>query len=183
MYRPIVVAAFGFVLVGCHTRVDEAADSAAAAALNEVGRAEMRSSTGVSLGTLRLVRGPQRVLIFGTLNYLPAGTHGIHIHTVGKCEAPSFESAGSHFNPTGAKHGLENPNGPHAGDFPNLVADQSNKSIVNLSSTMVTLDNAPRTGLFDADGSAIVIHAGEDDQKSDPSGNSGARIACGLITQ
>ena len=113
---------------------------------------------------------------------LPPGTHGIHFHAVGKCEGGStaFSTAGAHFNPLGKQHGLENPNGPHAGDAPNIVTPAGGVGKVAFSTGRVVL--TPGTmSLFDADGSAIVIHANADDQVSQPSGNSGARIACGVV--
>jgi superoxide dismutase, Cu-Zn family len=113
---------------------------------------------------------------------LPAGTHGIHFHEVGKCEggATAFSTAGAHYNPAGREHGLNNPNGPHAGDAPNIVIPASGMGTVALSTNRVTLTPGTMT-LFDADGSAIVIHANADDQLSQPAGNSGARIACGVV--
>jgi Cu-Zn family superoxide dismutase len=113
---------------------------------------------------------------------LPAGTHGIHFHAVGKCEGgtTAFSTAGAHYNPLGKEHGLENPRGPHAGDAPNIVTPAAGFGKVAFSTTRVTLSGGP-TSLFDADGSSIVVHANADDQMSQPSGNSGARIACGVV--
>lgn len=114
---------------------------------------------------------------------LPAGTHGIHFHEVGKCDGranPAFSTAGGHYNPMGKEHGLENPKGPHAGDNPNIVIPASGVGKVAFSTDRVSL--TPGTSsLFDADGSSLVIHAGADDQVTNPAGNSGARIACGVI--
>jgi len=113
---------------------------------------------------------------------LPPGTHGIHFHQVAKCEggATAFSTAGAHYNPTGREHGLQNPNGPHAGDAPNIVIPAGGVGRVAFSTNRVTLTPGTLT-LFDADGSAIVIHANADDQVSQPAGNSGARIACGVV--
>ena len=114
---------------------------------------------------------------------LPAGTHGIHFHEVGKCEGsttPPFSTAGGHYNPMGKEHGLENPKGSHAGDNPNIVIAASGVGKVAFSTNRVSL--TPGTAsLFDADGSSLVIHAGADDQVTNPAGNSGARIACGVV--
>jgi Cu-Zn family superoxide dismutase len=145
--------------------------------------AAMRSASGTLLGTLAFAPTSSGVRISGTLTGLPPGTHGIHFHQVVRCDPPDFTSAGSHFNPAGAQHGLENPQGPHAGDLPNITADAAGRASVDLRSPRVTLDSTPPHGLFDADGTALVIHAAADDQRTDPSGNSGARIACGVITR
>jgi superoxide dismutase, Cu-Zn family len=107
---------------------------------------------------------------------LPAGPHGAHVHTVGKCEGPKFESAGAHWNPGDKKHGLENPAGPHAGDMPNLTVAAD-----GTGSLTFTLPGGTFAELFDADGSAMMIHQGPDDMKTDPSGESGGRIACGVF--
>lgn len=107
---------------------------------------------------------------------MPAGTHGAHVHTAGRCDAPGFESAGGHWNPTNMKHGTMNPQGPHQGDVPNLIVDSGGRGTV-----ASTIPGATMANLLDADGAAFVIHAGPDDLKTDPSGNSGGRIACGVF--
>lgn len=113
---------------------------------------------------------------------LPAGTHGIHFHQVGKCEggATPFSTAGGHYNPMGMEHGLNNPKGPHAGDNPNVEIPASGAGAISFTTNRVTLTPGPTT-LLDADGSALVIHAGADDQVTNPSGNSGGRIACAVV--
>lgn len=111
---------------------------------------------------------------------LPSGPHGVHIHDVGKCEPPGFASAGGHFNADAKQHGLENSNGPHNGDLPNLIVGADGTG--TLSTVNSRLVDLPRgENIFHGDGVAFVIHAGPDDQKTDPSGNSGARIACGAF--
>jgi Cu-Zn family superoxide dismutase len=114
---------------------------------------------------------------------LPHGVHGIHVHAVGRCDAPEFTSAGSHWNPANREHGTSNPQGPHAGDLPNVEVSAN-----GVLGQAVTLANATLTGpagapnvLLDADGAALVLHATADDYTTDPSGNSGARIACAVI--
>ena len=113
---------------------------------------------------------------------LPEGTHGIHFHEVGKCEggATAFSTAGGHYNPMGMEHGLQNPKGPHAGDNPNIVIPAGGVGHVSFTTNRVSLTPGPTT-LLDSDGSALVIHANADDQMTNPSGNSGGRIACGVV--
>ena len=137
---------------------------------------------GKSLGVLTLTAMDGQVHITGQLQGLPGGDHGIHIHEKGACDAAGkFESAGGHFNPTDHKHGKDNPEGPHAGDLPNIAASaEGGGALVDIMDDSVALGDGDNS-LFDADGSAIVVHADPDDYKSDPSGNSGDRIACGVI--
>jgi superoxide dismutase, Cu-Zn family len=138
---------------------------------NEVGRATFTTRDGDVLVQVQLQ---------GFASAEP-GEHGIHIHTTGAC-TPDFQAAGGHFNPANTQHGLENPNGPHAGDLPNMTIDENGNATYEAVTERATLGDATNT-LFDSDGSALVIHAGPDDQVSDPAGNSGDRIACGVIEQ
>mgnify|MGYP001597518891 CR=1 FL=1 len=111
---------------------------------------------------------------------LAAGVHGVHFHTIGMCDAPAFTSSGGHFNPGGTHHGLANPAGPHAGDLPNMTVDASGNADYDVTTNRVSL--TPGTNdLFGADGSALVVHAAPDDNMTDPAGNAGARIACGVV--
>ena len=110
---------------------------------------------------------------------LPAGEHALHFHAVPKCEAP-FTSAGSHFNPAMKKHGMQNPEGPHAGDLPNLLVEADGSADTVFAVPAALLARGPG-GVFQPEGAAVVVHAGRDDQRTDPSGNSGARLACGVI--
>jgi Cu-Zn family superoxide dismutase len=148
----------------------------------ERATAKMINTAGATVGTATItptVRGTG-VLINITLNGLPAGTHALHIHTVGKCDTPDFVSAGGHFNPGGKEHGTENPNGAHAGDLPNVEFLARGEDHVSVAVGGVTLGPGPNS-LFHPGGTALVIHASPDDNKTDPSGNAGARIACGVI--
>lgn len=146
------------------------------------GIATLRSSSGATVGALRLEPAENgSVRMFGVVTGIPSGTHGIHIHAVGRCDAPDFASAGGHFNPGGRAHGLSNPAGAHAGDAPNIVADATGSAAVDVTFPSASLRLGHAASLWDTDGSAVVIHASADDQQSDPSGNSGARIACGVI--
>jgi Cu-Zn family superoxide dismutase len=107
---------------------------------------------------------------------LPAGTHGAHVHTIGRCDGPDFTTAGGHWNPTAKKHGSMNAQGPHEGDLPNLIVGTDGRGTIG-----ITIPGATMAGLLDADGSALVVHANPDDLMTDPSGNSGGRIACGVF--
>jgi Cu-Zn family superoxide dismutase len=138
--------------------------------------AQLASATGAPVGraTATEVGGGVRFTV--DASGMPPGTHGAHIHMVGRCDAPGFESAGGHWNPTQMKHGAMNPQGPHQGDLPNLVIGNDGRGTIG-----ATIPGTTMAGLLDADGAAMVIHAGQDDLKTDPSGNSGARIACGVF--
>jgi Cu-Zn family superoxide dismutase len=150
-------------------------------AVGERAAAPLRNAEGQVLGMAIFTQEAQGVRISVTVKGLSPGEHGIHIHSVGKCEPPDFLSAGPHFNPTNKKHGLTNPEGPHAGDLPNLVAGEDGSAVYEHITDRVTLTPG-ELSLFDEDGSSLVIHAGPDDQMTDPAGNSGARVLCGVIT-
>jgi Cu-Zn family superoxide dismutase len=153
---------------------------AAPALAADKASAVLKDAQGTEVGKATLTTTPSGVLIGLDLTALPAGDHAFHIHAVGKCEPPKFESAGPHFNPDTTKHGLMNPEGPHAGDMPNLHVPDSGKLTVEVLNPTVTL--SAESALLDADGSAIVVHAGADDYQTDPAGKAGDRIACGVIT-
>jgi superoxide dismutase, Cu-Zn family len=142
--------------------------------------ADIVNAAGEKIGTAKFVPSAGGVRVDVDVSQLPPGTHGIHIHTVGKCEGPDFKTAGGHFNPASKKHGRDNPAGPHNGDLPNLEVGPDGKATTSLLDTNVTLSDGPNS-LFQAGGTSIVIHADQDDYKTDPAGNSGARIACGVI--
>jgi Cu-Zn family superoxide dismutase len=146
----------------------------------DTASAVLKDATGKDVGKATLTLTPSGVLVRLDLTAVPPGDHAFHIHAVGKCEPPKFESAGPHFNPDETKHGLMNPEGPHAGDMPNLHVPAEGKLQVEILNAMVTL--SAEAALLDADGAALVIHAAADDYKTDPAGNAGDRIACGVIT-
>jgi len=142
--------------------------------------APLKDAQGKEVGSVNLAQTPHGVLINVSVKGLPPGEHAFHVHAVGKCEPP-FTSAGGHFNPGGKKHGLLVAEGHHAGDMPNLHVPQSGDLTVEILNADIALDKGKPNSVFDADGSAIVIHAGSDDYKGDPAGNAGGRIACGVI--
>lgn len=175
--RPIVFVSAAFAatmlapLAGCVT--DEPLGGAPMPLVNAAGQ---------TIGEVRAWQTPGGVTFRIVASGLPHGVHGIHVHAVGRCDPPDFASAGPHWNPAARKHGMNNPLGPHAGDLPNVTVAAN-----GVLGETVTLTGASLTGpgpagvLLDSDGAALVIHAAADDYVTDPSGNSGARIACAVI--
>jgi len=141
-----------------------------------VAVAQLRTAAGADAGraTAREVEGGLRFT--ADVQGLPPGPHGLHVHAVGRCDAPDFQTAGGHWNPTAAKHGANNPQGPHQGDLPNLTVGADGRGTAAL-----TVPGATLAGLLDADGGSMMVHAAADDLQTDPAGNSGARIACGVF--
>jgi len=135
------------------------------------------NASGQSIGTVRAWQTAGGVSFRVNASGLPHGIHGIHVHAVGRCDGPDFTSAGPHWNPAGKHHGLNNPAGPHAGDLPNVEVAAN-----GVLQATVVLSGASMASLLDSDGAALVLHAAPDDNMTDPSGNSGARIACAVIT-
>lgn len=142
----------------------------------------MKNGQGAMLGTVVLTETAAGVRVAGQLKNLPVGTHGLHFHQVGKCDPPDFKSAGDHFNPLHKQHGDLNPQGPHAGDLENVTVGANGNLSLEVVAKNLTLRAGPNS-LIQPGGASLVIHAKADDRKTDPSGNSGDRIACGMITQ
>jgi len=144
--------------------------------------ADIKDAAGKTVGEAILEQRDDAVQISATFNDLPSGPHAFHIHEVGTCDPP-FESAGGHLNPTSRQHGFEATTGAHAGDLPNLVVPSSGEVKAEILARDVRLSAASGTALLDDDGSSLVLHEKADDHKTDPAGNSGARIACGIVAR
>lgn len=169
MTRPLWLLFGPALLAGCMTTSERAQGGA---------EATLASSDGGTRGVIKIAEAAGGLRVDVDAEALPAGTHGIHVHTTGRCDSPDFTSAGPHWNPTERKHGRENPEGAHHGDLPNIVIGSDGRGKLSF-----TLPSASFAQLFDADGASIIIHATADDYRTDPSGNSGGRIACGVISQ
>lgn len=143
----------------------------------------MMNTKGETIGEARLTQKPGGVEINLDASKLPQGVHGFHIHENGSCDIPTFESAGGHFNPTNAKHGFDTPGGPHAGDLPNIQVKAYGNVSTSVLAEMVTLEKGKKNSLLKEGGTALIIHSKADDYKSQPAGNAGERIACGVIAE
>lgn len=154
--------------------------TALAAGAQEVAEGTFRDAKGMEVGRVTIEHMPSETLLYLKLHDLPPGEHAVHLHAVGKCEPP-FDSAGPHFNPTGRKHGKDNPEGAHMGDLPNVKVGTDGKAEAQFELKGLDLKRTTGNSLLDGDGASVVIHAGPDDYKTDPSGNSGARIACAVV--
>ena len=175
MTRLALVVLLTLALAGCAAMTQQSSTQASATA-------DLKNASGQSVGTATFteVSGVVRILV--EVKGLPPGTKGVHLHEVGKCEGPQFTTAGGHFNPEKKQHGTLNPQGAHAGDLPNIVVDGAGNGRLETTNNKITLGTGP-TSLLDADGSALVVHAAADDFRTDPTGNSGGRIVCGVIVK
>lgn len=171
--RRAIVLAMAVLLPGCAV-MQPSGDATATA--------DLTSASGQSVGTAQLVQVGRVLRIVVDAKALPPGLHALHMHAVGKCDPPDFASAGPHFNPTNKQHGALNPQGSHAGDLPNLSIGSDGTGRLETATEQMTL-GAGATSLWDADGSALVVHAAPDDFTTDPTGNAGGRIACGVVTR
>ena len=169
MRKLLLVVALVFLMAG----VISAAEPAA--------RAFLVNAQGERIGEAMFEETPSGVKVSLKVSKLTPGPHAFHIHSVGSCQPPDFKSAGPHFNPTRKKHGRQNPEGPHAGDLPDLRVGKDGTGKTEILVTGVTLSGAAENSLFHPGGTALVIHASPDDNKTDPAGSAGDRIACGII--
>ena len=154
-----------------------------ALAQTEIGpkaSALLNAADGQEVATVTLTQGPAGVLLRVEVKNLPPGEHGFHMHEMGECEPP-FESAGDHFNPIASEHGFYTIGGPHAGDMPNIHVPESGAMTVEVLNANISLDEGAPEAVFDDDGTSIVVHANADDYQSQPSGEAGDRIACGIV--
>jgi Cu-Zn family superoxide dismutase len=144
------------------------------------GKASLKDAQGKDVGTAELTQLPQGVLIRLALKGVPAGEHAFHVHATGKCEPP-FTSAGGHFNPGSKKHGIMAAEGHHAGDMSNLHIPSDGALAIEVVNASVTLEKGKPNSLYGPNGTALIVHAGKDDYKTDPTGDAGGRIACGVV--
>jgi Cu-Zn family superoxide dismutase len=171
----------GLLLASCTTPLSPTGaktDRPALSVATPIAAATLVTGTGAPAGSATLVAGDGRLVLIVAAENLPAGVHGLHLHAVGECDAPGFATAGGHLNPGGKMHGKDNPMGSHLGDLPNLEIAADGTGTLTAPIAGSAADLSP---LFDADGVAVIVHADADDYKTDPSGNSGARIACGVL--
>src|SRR5512140_3685934 len=148
----------------------------------QTAKATLMNAQGQKVGEAKLTETPGGVKIDLTVENFPPGVHAFHIHEKGVCTGPDFVSAGGHFNPFGKHHGMKNPQGPHAGDLPNLTVGADGRGSATVVNTLVTLKEG-KNSLFQPGGTSLVIHEKADDDLTDPAGNAGARIACGVISK
>jgi len=175
MRSTAIVIPLAVSLTGCAGMMQPATTDNTAAA-------ELRNAGGQTVGTATFTEVSGGVRIVLEARGLPPGAKGVHIHETGTCDPPGFTTAGGHFNPEGKQHGALNPQGSHGGDLPNITIGPNGSGRLETMTTLVTLSQGPRSILGDP-ARALVVHAAPDDFRTDPTGNSGARVACGVIVK
>ena len=176
----ILLAGLALSLTACSGNDSEAENEATAEPAESIARAVVTGADDIPYGEVIIGEGDGGLIVKIEAQGLEPEPRGVHIHEVGKCEGPDFASAGGHWNPTKHEHGFDNPNGAHMGDFFNLEVGEDGTGSVEARIEGASLQDGANA-LMDADGAAFVIHAGPDDLKTDPSGESGGRIACGVF--
>lgn len=169
-----IIAPFAVLaLSGCQTAYEAAA--------TQIASTSIQNRAGETVGTARLYSLGEEVTLNASFSGLTAGTHAVHLHTTGDCSASDFTSAGGHLNPGGNQHGTQNPQGAHLGDLPNLTVGSD--GLGTMSTILRGTRSSVEAAIFDADGTAIVVHEGADDYRSDPAGAAGSRVACGVVAR
>lgn len=168
------------MLAGCTSTGGESAADSAGSGSAASASTQLLAADGSDRGTAEVVETAEGLRVTIKAKGLPSGTHAAHIHTTGACTPPDFASAGGHWNPTAKQHGRDNPQGMHMGDMPNMLLGTDGVGELQFTIPGAKLTSGA-TPLLDTDGAAVVIHAGADDMKSDPAGNAGGRVACGVL--
>jgi superoxide dismutase, Cu-Zn family len=178
--RPSFLLSAPFLLMSCASTGEGGGASNVASNPARTATATLLAADGSARGSVQAMEGTDGIRLVINGENLPAGSHGVHVHMTGACNPPDFASAGAHWNPAGKQHGRNNPQGMHLGDLPNLLIGTDGRGSLEISIPEARLTGGEKA-MLDADGAALVIHASPDDLMTDPSGNSGGRIACGVF--